>query len=281
MEFFALFTDEAAFIYWPIFFALLWKKFDRKTLVTYLAMPGVYVFFAKIVLPPVYNLLGRTGARSGVIDYDVIIKLIKNIFGLEFWGYALEDFSASISASFGTLAAPMAPTLFLMLGVIIYSLVKKNYPLLRVSAVIIISSIFFSWLDMINTSRNYMGQWTYYYHSPLAVLSVLLSALVFDSIKKDSKFSQFFLILICFISLSNIYNFYRVNEILKTLHLYPIYSVYPLSFDENKMAKEYEGLIANPALPQSEGLRKQFEYYKKNPMGTEDYAKRLNRTYEK
>ncbi len=280
VEFLALFTDEAAFIYWPIFLAIIWKKIDRNCLYAYLAVPLVYLFTAKIIFPPIYNYLGKTGARNGVVDHVVIIGLLKNILSIKFWGYVLEDISGTVSASFGTLAIPAIIPLSILVVIIVYSIFTKNSLLLKIAIALIASSIFFSWLDMINTSRNYMGQWTYYYHTPIALFSVLLAAIAYEALKKKVKFSSYFLVAIGVISLMNISNFYRTNEILKTLHLYPISMVSPLTYDQEGMARAYEELISNPPLPQTEGLRKQFEYYKNNPMGTEDYVKRLNHTYE-
>ncbi len=93
--FLTLFTDEAGFVYWPIMLLLLGTRLRGRWLAAYCAIPVGYLLIAKVLLPPVYNWLGNSGARDGVIAESVVSKLLGSFLSLDFWMLAFEDLARS------------------------------------------------------------------------------------------------------------------------------------------------------------------------------------------
>ncbi len=280
--FLTLFTDEAGFVYWPIMLLLLATRLRGWWLAAYCAIPAVYLLTAKVLLPPVYNWLGNSGARDGVIAESVVSKLLGSFLSLDFWILACEDLARSVAASLGTLSVPVLLPVVAIAAVGIYALVKRAWVVFVISLSLFGASFFLSMLDMVNTSRNYMGQWTYYYHSPIAVLTLLWLAATYHWLRPDSKKLQITATCaIVVVSVLNMGNFYRVNELIRIMHLYPLAQIKPRLYDHENLARRFEALLNAGALPEAEGLRKQFAYYREHPMGTDDYADRLEKTFRK
>ncbi len=284
ISFLSLFTDEAGFIYWPIMLLLLLlgARLRGLRLVAYCVIPAVYLLTAKVLLPPVYKWLGNSGARDGVIAESVVSKLLGSFLSLDFWVLACEDLARSVAASLGSLSVPVLLPVLAIVVVAIYALVKRAWVVFVISISLFGTSFFLSMLDMVNTSQNYMGQWTYYYHSPIAVLTLLWVASVYHWLRPDSNKLQIAVTcIIVVVSTLNMVNFYRVNELIRIMHLYPLGQIKPRLYEHEKLASRFELLLSAGGLPEAEGLRKQFAYYREHPMGTDDYADRLEKTYKK
>lgn len=280
--FLTLFTDEAGFVYWPVMLLLLGTRLRGRWLAAYCAIPVVYLLTAKVLLPPVYKLLGNSGARDGVIAESVVSKLLGSFLSLDFWVLASEDLARSVAASLGTLSVPVLLPVVAIAALGIYALIKRAWVVFVISLSLFGTSFFLSMLDMVNTSRNYMGQWTYYYHSPIAVLTVLWIAAAYHWLRPASKKLQIAAVCgVVVISVLNMANFYRVNELIRIMHLYPLAQITPRVYDHENLARRFESLLTVGALPEADGLRKQFAYYREHPMGTDDYADRLERTFRK
>ncbi len=155
--FLTLFTDEAGFVYWPILLLLLRDRLRGKWLAGFLAMPFAYLVVAKVMLPPVYNLLGKSGARDGVIAESVVTKLLGSFLSPDFWVLALEDLARSVAASLGTLSPYDALPILAIMAIGAWALKKGAWIVFAVSLSLVGTSLFLSMLDMVNTSRNYMG----------------------------------------------------------------------------------------------------------------------------
>jgi hypothetical protein len=280
--FLTLFADEAGFVYWPIMLLLLGARLRGRWLAAYCAIPVVYLLTAKVLLPPVYNLLGNSGARDGVIAESVVSKLLGSFLSLDFWVLAFEDFARAVAASFGTLSVPVLLPIAVVAAVGVYALARRAWLVFATSLSLFGASFFLSMLDMVNTSRNYMGEWTYYYHSPLAVLTLLWIAAAYHWLRPDSKKLQLAAACgVAVISMLNLANFHRVNELIRIMHLYPLAQITPRVYDHENLARRFESLLSAGALPEAAGLRRQFSYYREHPMGTDDYADRLERTFRK
>jgi hypothetical protein len=280
--FLTLFTDEAGFVYWPIMLLLLGSRLRGLWLAAYCAIPLVYLLTAKVLLPPVYSWLGNSGARDGVIAESVVSKLLGSFLSLDFWLIAFDDLARSVAVTLGTLSVPVLLPVLCIAAVGIYALVRRAWVVFVISLSLFGASFFLSMLDMVNTSRNYMGQWTYYYHSPIAVLTLLWLAATYHLLRPDSKKLQIAATgVIVVVSALNLANFYRVNELIRIMHLYPLAQIKPKVYDNENLARRFESLLNAGALPEAEGLRKQFAYYREYPMGTDDYADRLEKTFTK
>lgn len=291
--FLTLFTDEASYAYLVIVIILLYMQQRKYYYLIYIGIPALYLFISKVVLPPIYDLYGLSGPRDGVIAGSIVIKLLYNLMSYDFWILAFEDLYRSAAASFGALS--IIPTLLIML-IIVSPLIffkqrsfLKNYTpnngnslLLSLMLSIIFTSLFLSMLDMINTSRNYMAQWAYYYHSPMALLYWLLAALYYKHVKETIIINKwYFIVLITAITMLNLLNFYHVNEIIKIIHLYPIKQTNPLLIDEKYLIQRFNNMLSYTKVYEAKNLQKQFEYYQLNPMGTIDYINRLQKTFQK
>lgn len=277
-----LFADEAGFVYWPIVLVLLGGRLRGRWLAAYCAIPLVYLLTAKVLLPPIYNLLGKSGPRDGVIAESVITKLLGSFLSLDYWSTASEDMGRSIAASMGTLSVPEALPIIAVAALGIWAVSRRAWIVFAASLSLAGASLFLSMLDMVNTSRNYMGEWTYYYHSPVAVLTILWIAVAYHWLRPASaKLRAAGACGIAIVTIFNLSNFYRVNELMRTLHTYPLVKLKPRTFDREGLERHFEALLRAGTLPEAPGLRKQFAYYREHPMGTDQYADKLERTYRK
>ena len=280
--FLSFFADEAAFAYWPIVLLFVSPMLRGARLAAYFALPVVYLLVAKVLLPPIYGVLGNAGPRDGVIAGSMVTKLLESFVSLDFWTLAADDLARSVAASLGTLSVPV---LFIVAGIIViagYALARRAWMVFAATLSLVGASFFLSMLDMVNTSRNYMGEWTYYYHSPIAVLTVLWLALIYACIRPASRNVRIALACgLATISVLNLANFYRINELIRIMHVYPIGQLNPRIYDPEGLAKRFEFLLTVGPLPEAEGLRAQFAYYRNQPMGTKEYADRLEGTYRR
>jgi hypothetical protein len=216
---------------------LLGTRLRGRWLAAYCAIPVVYLLTAKVLLPPVYKLLGNSGARDGVIAESVVSKLLGSFLSLDFWVLASEDLARSVAASLGTLSVPVLLPVVAIATLGIYALVKRAWVVFVISLSLFGTSFFFlSMLDMVNTSRNYMGQCTYYYHIPIAAAYYWL--------RPDSKKLQIAAACgVVAISVLNMANFYRVNELIRIMHLYPLAQITPRVYDHENLARRFESLL--------------------------------------
>lgn len=280
--FLTLFADEAGFAYWPVALLFLIPVLRGRKLAAFCAIPFAFLLTAKVLLPPVYNLLGKSGPRDGVIATSVVEKLLESFLSIDFYALAVEDLGRAVAATFGTLSFPDFIPVAAIIALGIYAAVKKAWLPAVASLSLLGVSLFLSMIDMVNTSRNYMGMWTYYYHSSLAVLALLWVAALYNWLRPRSpKLQLAAAFCVVAVSVLNLANFYRVNELVRIMHLYPIVQFTPRVLDPEGMAAKYEALLTSGPLPQATGLRKQFAYYRKHPMGTADYADRLEQTFKK
>lgn len=279
----SFFSDEAGFIYWLIVPLFIASKLNRSKLCLYYMIPLVYLFLAKIIFPSVYNFLGKSGPRDGVLDISIISNLLSNILSIDFYKTALEDLGRAVVAQLGILQLPSLIPIVIVIIVGSYAIKKRAWVTAALSFSLIVVSFFLSMIDTVNLSRNIMGEWAYYYHSPIACITILWMASIYNWQKPSSKKVQI-MILICFaiLSLLNVVNFYRINKLIKIIHTYPLVRLEPRIFNEDMLAIQFEKLLTVfPLLPQTNELRSTFTYYRAHPMGDNKYANRLEQIYKK
>jgi hypothetical protein len=240
------------------------------------------LLLAKVIFPPIYNILGKSGPRDGVLDVSIISKLLKNISSLDFYRIAFEDLGRAIAAQVGMLQLPSIIPLFIVIIIGICATKKRVWVVAALSLSLLLVSFFLSIIDMVNLSRNVMGQWAYYYHSPIAFLTVLWIAAIYNWLRPSSKKIQA-VVLICFgiISIINLVNFYRINVLIKIIHTYPLVQLEPRLFDTARLSTQFEKTLTITSLPQTKDLRATFTYYRNHPMGDNNYADRLEQIYKK
>ncbi len=116
----------------------------------------------------------------------------------------------------------------------------------------------------------------------MTVLTVLWLAAIYHWLRPESTTIRY--VAACCMAavmLLNLKNFHRVNELVRIMHTYPLAQIKPRIYERELLARKYEALLNAGPLPQAEGLRTQFAYYREYPMGTDDYADRLEGTFRK
>lgn len=278
----SFFADEAGFVNWPIALLILGSRLRGARLAGYFMIPVVYLLLAKGLLPPIYDLLGKSGPRDEVIATSMVAKLLGSLLSLDFYALAIENLGRTVAASFGTLSVPDLIPIVAVLAIGSYALVRRVWVVSAVSFLIVGISIFFSMIDQINTTKNHIGQWTYYYHTPVAVLALLWVAAVYHWLRPTSTGLRIAAgLTIAVISMLNLNNFQRVNEIVKIIHTYPLARLIPRTFDPQGLGERFEVLLKSGSLPEADAFRRQFSYYRVHPMGDSSYAERLEQTYKK
>ena len=228
----------------------------------------VYLLVAKVLLPPVYSLLGKSGPRDGVIAGSMVTKLLGSFLSPDFWILASADLARSVAASFGTLSVPVFLAVAVIVGIGAYALARRAWMVFAATLSLVGASLFLSMLDMVNTSRNYMGEWTYYYHSPIAVLTVLWVALIYGWIRPSSSTLRIALGCgLAVISVLDLANFYRVNELIRIMHVYPIAQLRPRVYDPEGLANRFESLLTIGPLPEAEGFARAVRVLPQAPDG--------------
>jgi len=276
--FLSFFADEAAFVYWPVVLLFIGPRLGRARRAACLAVPVVFLLVAQQLMPPIYGLLGTSGPRDRVIGSGVVADVLARLLRPEFYGMALEDLGRSTAASFGTIAAPIVIPIALILVTGAYGIAERNNTLIAASLSVIGASLFLSMLDP-GKSQEYMGQWTYYYHSPVAVLSITWAAVCYHSLPLALRSRAALGIATTAICALNFANFSRTNEIIKIIHTYPMARLEPREFDSEGLAARLETLLQGGALPHADAFRRQFAYYRAHPMGDAAYADSLERTF--
>lgn len=277
---FSFFSDEAGFTYWLIMplFITPKKDLERHKIIIYCLLPLLYLILAKIVLPPIYESWGHYGPRSGVIPAALISDLLSNFLSISFYSIIIENLGHSVGSSWGLLSIWAFVPVTVLVAVSTYACKAKNWVVVSFAFSLLITSTFLTMIDMVNHWINPMAQWTFYYHSPVAIFSILWLASLYDRFRPSSnKFKIIILFIIAIISTLNLVNFHRINEIMKILHTYPLVQLKPRVFDEQKLTDKYERLLGS--LPQADSMRTLFSNYRNHPMGNEEYARRLERTY--
>ena len=278
----AFLSDEAGYVYWVVVLLFLVPKLRGIRLSGYFAVPLTYLVLAKVLLPPLYDLLGKSGPREGAIAASVVTKLLKSMLSLDFPSLALEDLGRAMGTTVGLLSMPLWIPVTVLAATAIYAYSRKSWIVFILSISLAGTSLFLSMLDLVNTTRSFIGQLTYYYHNALAVLTVFWLASLYHWFRPSSqrwRIAAGFGLAI--ISILNLANFSRINELIRILHTYPIASFNPTILDPEKMARRHELLLDAGPLPQAEGLRAQFANYRREPMVDISYAERLERTFER
>jgi len=278
VTFLNFFSDEAGYIFWLILGLFIWNYSIKYYKIWYLLLPPIFFIVSKVLLPPIYEAFGKTGPRNSVLNSEMIIGLFQNIFTIKFWNLAIEDLATAVSATFGLISPSISIVALILVATLIFSFYKKWSIVIIWLIAITLTSFFFTFIDGVNTTKNNLGQWTYYYHASIAPLSILCVISIYLNLKPISKYILYILALLCMcITFTNFKNFQKINEIVKIIHTYPIATINPLVVNSNLLVNRYDELLKDLNLLQEVELRKQFEYYIANPMGTDDYSQRLRK----
>ena len=280
--FLTFFADEAGWVLWPVFLLFLAPELDRRRIAAYFALPVAYLVVAKVLLPPIYGLLGGSGPRSGVIASSMVADRLASFLRPDFYAIAAENLGRTVAASFGTLTIPPAIPIAVLVAAFGVAVWRRQWVLLAALLSIVGQSFFFSMIDTVNTTPNYIGQWTYYYDTPVAVLSLVAAASAYLWLRRSHPrwgvVAGATVVLLCALNLKN---FERANEVVRIIHTYPLAELKPRRFDPDGLAARFEVLLREGGYPYADAFRKQFAYYREHPMGDATYADRLEATYKK
>jgi hypothetical protein len=209
-------------------------------------------------------------------------QLMQHLLTVDFWEIAFFDFASALGATFGTLSPDVPLVLTAFFGIFGWAMARRSWLVACASISVLGTSVFLSMLDTVNTTPNYMGQFTYYYHSPVALLAVFWAATAYAWLRPSNVAARAVaVVMVIAVTLLNLANFQRVNEILKIIHTFPLAQLEPRVFDPTGLTARFEALLDSGPLPQASAFRRQLENYRKSPMGDKSYADRLERAYRK
>ena len=245
-----LFTDEAAYASYGIasLFLLpyLLKNGLRKQAVFLMAVIPLFLLFAKVILPWIYNAMGHSGPRNEVVPSRLVRKLLGYLAEPQFYVTSVEELSRAALGTFGFTRVQIdlsVPFLLVFIGCAGLALTRilvvrtsapgmwEAWQLIIATAAVFAMGLF---LTLINWNAapfgyNYYGSVTYYYYSPIVILALVWLASVIKLVRKtvgkelcQRMFSVALLILAVPVALVNYSNFRDVNKLIQTIHMWPL-----------------------------------------------------------
>jgi len=304
------FSDEAGFAYWAIAAASVLVTAGpgqrRHDLSIICSIPFIFFVITRFVVPLIYGSLGSIGSFDATASAAMAWHLIERLWSPVYWRIALDDLGRGASLSLGLSTLPPLIVALPLAGVAAVSLAlwrlkreERWYRVFWASSALLCTSGFLSLIDGVDSldKPNYLGRLTYYYHSPVAVLSVALLAMVYAATKHHFSNSLKLALFTCLVVAAgwNLRMFNSINQVIGIMHLYPLESRQlkadiltasnssthdaPLHLANAKLTCRFTAALSDLRPEEVSAFSASLDYYRQHPMGDTSYAERLAKAF--